>query len=78
METLVKSLHRIDAKLLPNKYYLKDAYDEINGIDVCPLDGNLLAACSISKKIDILDRRESKIVKRFDQIHESKQKFLKC
>lgn len=40
-------------------------------IDVCQSDGNLLAACGY-RDIQIFDKRVSKIVKTFDDVHASK------
>ena len=37
-----------------------------NWIDVCPLDGALLASGGLGKYVKIFDRREAKIVRRFD------------
>ena len=39
-------------------------------IDVCPNNGNLLAAGGSDMSLKIFDKRESKIVKTFDGIHE--------
>ena len=47
------------------QYYI----DYIFWIDVCGANGNLLAAGSEDGKALIYDRRESKIVKSFDEIH---------
>ena len=38
-------------------------------IDVCPIDGNLLASGGEDHDIKIYDRRESKIVKVFSDLH---------
>ena len=42
-----------------------------HSIDVCPSNGNLLAA-STQKDIKIFDKRGSTIVKTFDNVHLSK------
>ena len=44
-------------------------------IDICPSNGNLLAAGNEAHKALIFDKRESKIIKTFDSIHLSK-KFI--
>jgi hypothetical protein len=38
-------------------------------IDVCQANGNLLASCGQDEQIKVFDRRESRIVKRFQDIH---------
>lgn len=38
-------------------------------IDVCQNNGNLLALDSDRKKLNIIDKRESKVVRTFDGIH---------
>lgn len=40
-------------------------------IDVCPSNGNLLASCGQEKKVKVFDKRESGIVKTFDEVHSS-------
>ena len=44
-------------------------------IDVCPTNANLLASCGYDHSIKIFDRRESKIIKTIDRIHQSKIQF---
>ena len=47
------------------------------GIDVCPINGNLVAAGGDDKSLKIFDKREAKIVKTYDDLHSSKSsKFL--
>lgn len=41
-------------------------------IDVNPINGNLIATCGTDKNIKIYDRRESKIVKTFQESHTGK------
>ena len=41
-------------------------------IDACSRDGNLLAASGSDRKINIYDRRESRIVRSFGGFHFSK------
>lgn len=50
--------------------------DLTNWIDVCPNNGNLLAAGGYDKNIKVYDHRESKVVKTFDGIHLSKKYHL--
>ena len=40
-------------------------------IDVCPSDGNLLSSAGDDWNIKIFDRRQSAVVKTFDDFHES-------
>ncbi len=42
-------------------------------IDVCQSDPNLLASGSQDQIIKIFDKRESKIVKTFEEVHSSKE-----
>lgn len=41
-------------------------------IDVCQVDGNLLASCGQDEHVKVFDRRESRIVKIFQNIHTGK------
>ena len=41
-------------------------------IDVCPNDGNLLASGGIERSLKIFDKRESKITKNFEGVHDGK------
>ena len=41
-------------------------------IDCNPTNGNLLASCGSGQNIKIFDRRESRIVKVFGDLHEGK------
>lgn len=41
------------------------------GIDVLPINGNLLASAGWDKKVKMFDKRESNIVRTFDDIHKS-------
>ena len=43
--------------------------------DVCPTDSDLLASGGRDKNIKIYDRRESKIIKTFNDIHFGKGLF---
>ena len=45
-------------------------------IDVCQNDGNLLVSSGWDKNIKIFDKRESKIIKTFDDVHSSKNLVL--
>ena len=38
-------------------------------INICPGDGHMMAAGGLDKNVKIFDRRESSIVKTFDDIH---------
>ena len=38
-------------------------------INVCPINGNMMASGGFDQNIKIFDKRESKIVKTFDKIH---------
>ncbi len=42
-------------------------------IDVCQSNANLLASCGTDRIIRIFDKRESKIVKTFEDIHSGKE-----
>lgn len=42
---------------------------DTNWLDVCPNNGNLLAAAGYDKNIKIYDHREAKIVKVFEMMH---------
>lgn len=42
-------------------------------IDVCQNDGNLLVAAGSEKHIKIYDRRESQIVRTFEEVHSGKK-----
>ncbi len=46
--------------------------DRTNWIDICQSNGNLLASGGQDKAIKIFDKRESKIVETFDDIHSGK------
>ena len=43
--------------------------DNANWIDVCPIDGNLLATGGTSRLINIFDKRASKLVNIFYNVH---------
>ena len=45
--------------------------DDTMWIDVCHSNGNLLASGGSDDKVKIFDKRESKIVQTFDNIHKS-------
>lgn len=45
-------------------------------IDVCPTDGNLVAAVGGDCEVKIYDRRASKIVNTFTSVHKSKDGFI--
>lgn len=56
--------------LFNNFWYI--AAGHTNWIDVCPSDGNLLAAGGESKDIKIYDRRQSSLAKILKPLHTSK------
>ena len=45
--------------------------DNILWIDICQSDGNMLAAGGWSRNVKIFDKRVSKIVQTFQDIHKS-------
>ena len=44
--------------------------DNTYWIDICQRDGNMLATCGYDKYVRIFDKRESRIVRTFYDIHE--------
>ena len=71
----LKTPHQIDllSKFRPSPFQaqliLLLIIDDIYWIDICPNNGNLLAAGDSNGRIKIVDKREAKIVKIFEDIH---------
>ena len=69
------SLNQKETRVRTNFYSQDNAWiwflslDYTSSIDVCPIDANLVASGGGDCDIKIVDRRESKIVKVFDNIH---------
>ncbi len=57
-----------ESKLIKNEFIIDFAY----WIDVCQSNGNLLASGGGDGITKIFDKRESKIVKTFEDVHPSK------
>ena len=70
----VKEERRVDSSTLPLEESEQtsdklNATDATLSIDVCPSNGNLLASSGEDNNIKIFDKRNSKIIRTFDDIH---------
>mgnify|MGYP000914691206 FL=1 len=69
-KALVALANPIHFEQTSDGYY---SFNSTRWIDVCPINGNLLAAAGTDGKVKIFDKRELKVVKVFDEVHKGKK-----